>query len=72
MYDKRKRQAFIADIEKPVGRGLIVTKNSIEKHMSIGLLTQIIVKGNENFSHQGGIISKIPGTKNLLGGGLRV
>ena len=37
--------------------------------MSIGLLTKIIVKGYENFSHLGGMISKITGTKKSLGGG---
>lgn len=31
--------------------------------MSIDLLSQIIVKGSENFSHQGGMVSNIPGKK---------
>ncbi|MEN4524887.1 hypothetical protein [Pantoea agglomerans] len=36
--------------------------------MSIDLLSQIIVKGSENFSHQGGMVSNIPGKKPLSGG----
>lgn len=32
--------------------------------MSIDLLSQIIVKGSENFSHQRGMVSNIPGKKN--------
>lgn len=59
---------FIADKKKPAARGLIITKNSIEKHLSIDLLSQIIVKGSENFSHQGGMVSNIPGKKPLSGG----
>ncbi|WP_164973022.1 hypothetical protein [Pantoea agglomerans] len=31
--------------------------------MSIDLLSQIIVKVSENFSHQGGMVSNIPGKK---------
>lgn len=54
---------FIADKKKPAGRGLIITKNSIEKHLSIDLLSQIIVKGSENFSHQDGMVSNISGKK---------